>query len=239
MLGDQSTKLEIVVYRCWEDYSAGNVDAIEQIYSELMPFCLRVCSRTCGRYINENDEESSIARFAILEAFNTYDPAKGRIMVYLGRVIRSRIIDFKRSEKRRQAISLWELQNDKSIIEIVDDSSIEDIVDEMARKQEIDILSHILQSYDICFVDLAQNSPRHNKTREKTKQIAWKIASEEAYRAYLLDKKKLPVKMLEEREMVSRKLVDRYRRYIIANALIIINDLSYLKPYVLPSEGGA
>lgn len=239
MLGDQSTKLEILVYRGWEDYSAGNVDAIEQIYSELMPFCLRICSRICGRYISDNDEESSIARFSILEAFDTYDPGKGKILVYLGWVIKSRIIDFKRSEKKRRAISLWELQNDKSRIGIVDDSTIEDIVDEMARKQEIDIFSHILQSYDICFGDLAENSPRHNKTREKTKQIAWKIASEDDYRAYLLDKKKLPVKMLEEREMVSRKLVDRYRRYIIANALIIIHDLSYLKPYVLPSEGGA
>ncbi|KUG05315.1 rna polymerase sigma-54 factor rpon [hydrocarbon metagenome] len=239
MLGERSTKLEIIVYRGWEQYSAGNENAIEDIYPEIMPFCLRVCSKTCGRYINENDEESSIARFSILEAFDTYDPDKGRILGYLGRVIRSRIIDYKRSEKKRQAISIWEIQNDKNGIEIVRDSSIEDIVDEMARKQEIDIFSHILQSYDICFNELAKNSPRHNKTREEAKQIAWKIASEEAYREYLLDKKKLPVKMLEEREMVSRKLVDRYRRYIIANALIIIYDLAYLKPYVLPSKGGA
>ncbi len=240
MLGEQSTKLEIIVYRGWEEYSAGNVDAIEEIYPELMPFCLRVCSKTCGRFINDNDEESSIARFSILEAFDTYDPGKGRILVYLGRVIKSRIIDFKRSEKKRQTISIWDLQNDRNDIEIADDSSsIEDIVDEMARKQEIELFTRILKSYDINFDELVKSSPRHNKTREKTKQIGLKIASEEAYRAYLIDKKKLPVKMLEEKEMVSRKLVDRYRRYIIANALIIIYDISYLKPYVLPSEGGA
>ncbi len=237
MLGEQSTKLEIIVYRGWEEYCAGNVDAIEEIYSELMPFCLRVCSKTCGRYINDNDEESSIARFSVLEAFNTYDPGQGRILVYLGRVIKNRIIDFKRSEKKRQAISLWEL-HDRNGTEITDDSSIEDIVDEMARKQEIEFLTRILESYNINFDELVKNSPRHHKTREKTKQIALKIASEEVYRTYLLDKKKLPVKMLEEKEMVSRKLVDRHRRYIIANALIIIYDISYLKPYVLPSEGG-
>ncbi len=239
MLGEQSTKLEIIVYRGWEEYSAGNINAIDDIYSEIMPFCLRVCSKTCGRYINENDEESSIARFSILEAFDTYDPEKGKILGYLGRVIRSRIIDFKRSEKKKQTISLWEIQNNKNGIEVVSDNSLEDIVDELARKQEIDVFSQALQSYDINFDDLVKNSPRHNKTREMAKQIAWKIASEEVYRAYLLDKKKLPVKMLEDREMVSRKLVDRYRRYIIANALIIIYDLSYLKPYVLPSKGGA
>lgn len=236
MLGEQA-KLENVVYRGWEEYSAGNADAIENIYPQLMQFCLRVCSKTCGSYINESDEESSIARIAILEAFDTYDPDRGKILLYLGRVIRSRIIDFKRLEKKKSAISIWEMQDDNNSFAIADDSSIEGIVDDIARKQEIEIFSGILQSYDIRFDELVKSNPKHNKTREISKQIALKIANEETYRFYLMEKKKLPVKMLQEKEMVSRKLIDRYRRYIIANALIIIYDLPYLKPYVLPSEG--
>ncbi len=238
ILGEQSTKLEIIVYGGWEEYSAGNVNAIEEIYADLMPFCLRVCSKICGRYISEEDEESSIARLSILEAFDTYDPEKGKIVFYLGRVIRNRVIDFKRREKKRQAISIWDWQNKQNSIEIADNNSIEDIIDGMARKQEIERFSHILESYDIRFDELAKGSPKHNKTREKAKEIALKIASEGDYRLYLLNNKKLPIKMLEEKEMLSRKLLDRYRRYIIANALIIIHDLSYLKPYVILSEGG-
>lgn len=231
MLGDQSTKLENRVYRGWKEYDAGNINAIEDIYPELIPFCLRVCSKVCGRFINDNDEESSIARLSILEAFASYDPNKGKILVYLARVIRNRIIDFKRSEKKKQAFSLWELE---AGLPIVQDRQIDDIVDELARKQEIDGFSLILQAYNISFGELARCSPRQNKTREAAKRIALKIASEPQYKSHLLEKKQLPIKLLEEREMVSRKLVDKYRRYIIANALIIIYDFSYLKSYVLP-----
>ncbi len=231
---DEAKNLEAMVHRSWEEYSAGNADAIEDIYRELMPFCLRVCSKTCSRYISENDEESSIARLAILEAFDTYDPYKGRILVYVGRVIRSRIIDFKRREKKRHTISLVALESDRNRVELYHDGTIEDVIDEIARKQEIDAFSAILQSYGISFSDLARNSPRQDRTREQAKQIAFKVAKNPVYQSYLLEKRKLPVKMLEENEKASRKLIDRYRRYIIANALIIIHDLPYLKPYVLP-----
>lgn len=231
MLGDQSTKLEITIYQGWEEYCKGNQDAIEDIYAELIPFCLRVCSKVCGRFISENDEESSIARLSILEAFASYDPHRGKILAYLARVIRNRIIDYKRSEKKKQALSLWEVGASFSIVE---DSQIDSIVDELARKQEIDNFSRLLQAYNISFSELARSSPRHKKTREAAKRIALKIANEPHYQSHLLEKKQLPLKILEEREMVSRKLMDRYRRYIIANALIIIYDFSYLKPYVLP-----
>ncbi|NLO22235.1 MAG: hypothetical protein GX119_09615 [Syntrophomonadaceae bacterium] len=231
MLGDHSTKLENKVYRGWEEYHAGNTNAIEDIYTELIPFCLRVCSKVCGRFINDNDEESSIARLSILEAFASYDPNKGKILVYLALVIKNRIIDFKRSEKQKQSFSLWEIE---ASLPIIQDSQIDDIVDELARKQEIDSFRLLLEAYNISFSELARCSPRHTKTREATKRIALKIASEPQYQSHLLEKKQLPLKLLEEREMVSRKLVDRYRRYIIANALIIIYDFSYLKPYVLP-----
>jgi len=238
-LGEQATKLENIIYRGWEEYASGHQDAVEDIYPDLMPFCLRVCSKICGRYINENDEEASIARLSILEAFDAYDPEKGKLSIFLGRVIRSRIIDYKRSEKRKFAISLWDLGRNNGIDEVLDDSSIEDIIDEMARKKEIDDLNSILQSFAISFTDLVKVSPRQHRTREKAKEIAWKVASDKKLSTYLLEKKKLPVKMLEEKELVNRKLVDRNRKYIITNALIIIYDFSYLKPYVLLSKGGA
>jgi RNA polymerase sigma factor len=137
MLGDQSTKLENRIYRGWEEYDAGNTNAIEDIYHELIPFCLRVCSKVCGRFINDNDEESSIAHLSILEAFSSYDPNKGKILVYLARVIRNRIIDFKRSEKKKQFLSLWEVD---AALPIIQERQIDDIVEELARKQEIESL---------------------------------------------------------------------------------------------------
>lgn len=52
-----------------------------------------------------------------------------------------------------------------------------------------------------------------------------------------MDKKLLPIKELESRYHVNRKLVDRYRKYIIANVLIIRKNLTLLQPYI-QAEGG-
>lgn len=51
-----------------------------------------------------------------------------------------------------------------------------------------------------------------------------------------MENKMLPNKILEERYMINRQIMDRYRKYIIAAVLIIVNDFSYLRPYILPTQ---
>jgi RNA polymerase sigma factor len=230
-------KLETEVCESWEKYHTGNHEVIEEIYPKLMPFCLKVCSRTCGRYIDESDEEASIARMSILEAFHSYDPDKGYFLVYLGRVIRNRLIDFKRSEKRKKSLFLEDLGLRDDMVFHTEDDAIEKMVEELARAQEIEKFKEILSSFDIKFCELAASSPRQSKTREITKKICWVIAMDEVLQAYLLKKRKLPIKMLEEKKRYNRKLLDRYRKYIIAGSLIIIYDLTYLKSFIW-AQGG-
>lgn len=237
---NQSKRLEFIIYRGWEEYASGNKDVIEDIYPDLMPFCLRVCSKICGKYIYDNDEEASIARLAILEAFDTFNPDKGKILLYLGQVIKSRVIDYKRREQKKKIIPLGEPgANQNGNEQLFSQDEIELILEDMARKQDLDRFKTILSTYNIELSDLIKSSPRQYKSREKAKEVALVIADDQNLSKYLLDNKKLPIKLLEEKKISNRKLIDRYRRYIIANALIIINDLTYLKPYVLPSEGGA
>ncbi|HNX27950.1 MAG TPA: sigma factor [Syntrophomonadaceae bacterium] len=233
MSGSDSHKLEKVVYKSWQNYHAGNTGAIEEIYPELMPFCLRICSRTCGRYIDDSEEEASIARMSIIEAFDRYEPDKGHILVYLGRVIHNRIIDYKRSEKLNHTLPL----EDFDLGQIADDQ-IGDLVDEMARIQEIEQFKLTLNSFDIEFAELVTASPRQNKTRDMAKKICIIIAADEKLQSYLLEKRKLPIKQLEEEHQINRKLIDRYRKYIIAGALILIYDFAQLKSYIWPGKGG-
>lgn len=230
-----SLKLETEVYESWQRFHAGDNGAIEEIYAELMPFCLRVCSRTCGRYIDDSDEEASIARMSILEAFGGYEPDKGHILVYLGRVIHSRIIDYKRSEKRKNTLYIEDLALNNNYQR--SDDCVEDLVDEMARIQEIEQYKGILNSFAIEFAELVTASPRQSKTRDITKKICWVIATDEELQAFLLEKRKLPMKLLEVRQHFNRKLLDRYRKYIIAGTLILIYDFTYLKSFIWP-EGG-
>lgn len=231
MSGADSLKLETELYKSWQKFHAGDHDAFEEIFSELIPFCLKVCSRTCGRYIDESDEEASIARMSILEAFHSYQPDKGYILVYIGRVIRHRLIDFKRSEKRKKSLFLEDLRQSNDAAFQTEDEAIEKIIDELARAQEIERFKEILNSFDIKFDELVAASPRHNKTREITKKICWVIATDQALQTFLLEKRKLPVKILEEKNY-NRKLLERYRKYIIAGSLIIIYDFTNLKSFI-------
>lgn len=227
------------LHQLWLDYRNGNLAVLEDIFDKLMPFCLRVCSKTCGKYIYDNDDEASIARLALVEALDKYDPDKGSMPVFIGQVIRNRIIDYKRKESKQSIISFnLRSKGVGRIEEEVDESFFEEIIDSIARKQEIDKLKSLLQSFDISFEELTRLSPQQNKTRQSAQNIAGIIAADEALQSYLLRKKALPLKELEANWQINRKLADRYRKYIIMVVLIYINDFPLLKDYILPMKGG-
>lgn len=238
MSGVDPSSLEKLVYQSWQRYNAGDKEVLNDIYDLLMPFCLRVCSRTCGAYITDSDEEASIARFSILEAFDHYQPDRGPILVYLGRVIRNRLIDYKRRENRKKSVSIADMTENGGYDPPAEDHSIEDLIEEMARKNEVERFINMLNTYGITVADLLKASPRQARTREKAKAIACQIAADPEMREYLLEKKMLPARLLENQGFFQRKLMDRYRRYIIAGALILINDLDFLKSYIWPKQGG-
>lgn len=227
------------LYQQWLDYRGGNQAALDNIFKKLMPFCLRVCSKTCGKYIHDSDDEASIARLALVEALDKYDPDKGTMMVFIGQVVRNRIIDFRRKE-RKQGIIPFTLLSRKAVgfDHEVDDCFFEEILDDIARRQEIDELRNLLQTFNITFEELANISPQQQKTRQSAQQIAQIIADHEELSNYLFKKKSLPLKELEENWLINRKVADRYRKYIIAAVLIYINDFPLLQDYILPLKGG-
>lgn len=227
------------LYQQWVDYRGGNQAALDNIFKKLMPFSLRVCSKTCGKYICDSDDEASIARLALVEALDKYDPDKGTMLVFIGQVVRNRIIDFRRKE-RKQGIIPFTLLSRKAggFDHEVDDCFFEEILDDIARRQEIEELRDLLQTFNICFEELANISPQQQKTRQSAQQIAQIIADHEELSNCLLKKKSLPLKELEENWLINRKVADRYRKYIIAAVLIYINDFPLLRDYILPLKGG-
>lgn len=234
-----SVDAESQIYQLFLDYRNGHSATLDDIFEKLMPFCLRVCSKTCGKYIHDNDDEASIARLALVEALEKYDPAKGTMTVFIGQVIRNRIIDYKRKEQKQSIISfkLFSKGEDRFEQE-VDESFFEEIIDSIARKQEIENLQGLLQTFNISFHELPSLSPQQQKTRQSAQQIALIIAEDDALLNHLLRKKSLPLKELEESWQINRKLADRYRKYIIMTVLIYINDFPLLQDYILPRKGG-
>ncbi|MEN6327363.1 MAG: sigma factor, partial [Syntrophomonas sp.] len=222
-----------------ERYKAGQEGIIEEIYPELLPFCLRVASKTCNRFITIQDEEASIAQIAILEVFKKYNPERGSFYSFLGTVIRNRIIDYRRKENRSHNIPFSSLEdNEGALHDIVDDDFFTTIIDDLARQQEIERFKKMLGDYQISFEDLVKVSPRQAGAREKAKKIAWLIKENDELREYLIGKKLLPAKTLQDRFNIDHKILDRYRKYIIAGVLILNYEFAYLQPYVFPASKG-
>lgn len=238
MYSPDNNELDALLFEVKEAYQTGDKHALDQLFERLMPFCLRVCSKTCGHYINEYDEEASIARLAIIEALEKYDADKGSYLFFLGQVIRSRIIDHKRKEKKHSHIPFAFLsQNGSNLTDMVDERFFEEIIDDLARREEIIRLKRILLDYDINFEDLAKNSPRQSKSKQDAHYIANLLAQEPSLSSYLLERKMLPMKELEDKWKVNRKIADRYRKFIITAAIIQLNDFPYLNT-ILPAKGG-
>lgn len=228
--------LEKRIHEAAQSYQNGSEHAIEDVYNDLLPFCLRVASKICNRYIDERDEEASIANLSILESFEKYNPERGNFLSYLGRVTRNRIIDYKRREKK-QIIPFSDLINAQNINTLVDDTFFDDILEELGRQKEIDSLRRLLNDYSISFIDLVKISPGQNNARERARQVIQIISSNLQLSRQVLEQKTLPAKELREKYDISTKFLDRYRKYIIAGVIIMTHDFSCLVPYVLPSGG--
>jgi RNA polymerase sigma factor len=231
--------LDIEIAEVSARYKDGDKQAFEDIYDNLLPFCLRVAAKTCNRYITIQDEEASIAQISIMEAFEKYQPERGNFYSYLGQIIRNRIIDYKRRENRSQTIPFSDLGDNPSAYgEQIDDDYFEKILDDLDRQREIEKFKDMLDEYQISFQDLYKSSPKHLGVREKAMKIAGIIAQSSELSEHLLTKKSLPARVLEEKYDINHKLLDRYRKYIIAGVLILTYEFSHIKPYVLPLARG-
>jgi RNA polymerase sigma factor len=58
------------------------------------------------------------------------------------------------------------------------------------------------------------------------------LIEDDELREFLFHKKQLPVKQLEAKVAVSRKTIERNRKYIIAMAIILSGEFLYLKEYI-------
>ena len=95
-----------------------------------------------------------------------------------------------------------------------------------------------MSGYMVSFEDLVKCSPRHRDTRRSLLLAARELADRNQLFSELKAKKKLPLMELEKLTGLSRKTLERGRKYIIAMALLINSreDYLYLSSYLkLPS----
>lgn len=218
----------------------GDLSLLNETIEAYKPFIAKTVSSVCKRYIHESDDEFSIGLIAFHEAIQKYSTERGSSLISFAEVmIKRRVIDYIRKHSKNQNISLdFGAQNqDEDTPSLTIENEIS--VDEYQRKNEADLrrqeiiqFQQILKEYDLSFQDLVEQSPKHSDARKNAMVIANILVEDEELQAYLMEKKRLPIKQLEDMVDVSRKTIERNRKYIIAIALILINDYLYLKDYI-------
>jgi len=225
---------ELALY-AWNRYKTGDADALGDVYEVIFPFCMQVASRVCGRYLDSGSDESSISRMALWEAFEKYQPERGSLIPFIGQVVRTRLIDYRRREKRNHIV--LSLSGPDNYQVAMDEKICEDIIDELARQQEIEKLRALLLTYNISFNDLVKQSPKQEKTRREANRIASIIASDGELVRYVQERKSLPVKDLRKRFGISEKIMERHRKYIIAHILVLMHDFTMVRGYINEGRG--
>jgi RNA polymerase sigma factor len=213
---------------------------LNEIIDSYKPFIAKNVSSVCKRYIYETDDEFSIGLIAFNEAIEKYSPERGSSLISFAEVIiKRRVIDYIRKQTKNQHVSIdltySSFEDESAGMVIVNELSLEEYKkksDEELRRDEIIRFQALLTSFDLSFSDLVENSPKHADARANAIIVAKLLVDDKELKSFLIEKKRLPIKQLEKKVNVSRKTIERNRKYIIAIALILSNDYVYLNDYL-------
>lgn len=243
-LPQENQDLASVVKRIQE----GDEELRNQFITDYQPFISKVVSNVCKRYIDPSiDDEFSIGLMAFDEALQKYTENKGSsFLSFADLVIRRRVIDFVRKEARQSMPYLTDPQEEEereqSRVEVAASIHQHELDREAEqRREEILHYQERLHDFGISFQELPKYTPKHVDARENALSISKMIADQPDLKKFLLEHGKLPIKPLLGKVEVSRKTLERNRKYIIAMSLIFIEDYVYLKSYLssmLGSEKG-
>lgn len=199
------------------------------------PFINKTVSTICGRYITKQDDEYSIGLNAFHEAINLYSYKKGASFLSFAKlIIKRELIDYFRKESKYHNFTS-EHPDLEDVHKQYDDHVYSTYIknfDEMNRKEEIIHFNEMLKQFGITLESLIKVSPKHEDSREHILSVVDLIVSDEEMLSLLYKKKKLPMNILESKVTISRKTLEKYRKFIIAMCIIKANDYIYLQNYL-------
>lgn len=217
-----------------------NQEEADDFIAEYKPFIANCVGKAIGRFVEYGkDDELSIGLIAFAEAIMKFDMSKGSFLSFATVIIKNRLIDYYRKEKRYLDNIVLSKSNENgeesyknSLISI---KSMEDYnnneINEL-RRLEIIEFSKELAKWDICFNNLINASPKHDKLRRIYKEAIYYVLCNSHLAASVLKKKYLPIAEIEKGCDIPRKKLERGRKYIIASIIILSGDYIYIREFL-------
>ncbi|MCW3490797.1 RNA polymerase sigma-I factor [Dethiobacter alkaliphilus] len=223
----------------------GDSQCRDYLLESYRPYVMRVASRYCRRYILAGtDEEFSVALLAFNEAIDSYRSDLGKGFLSFARlVIERRLADYCRKNTRRREVPFSGIVNDEEQSESLPAAETEAAEKAFAEQQlqserqaEIIHFSRLLSRYGITLDELVRISPKHRDARQSAMAAAKAVAENEQWFDYFKKKNALPLKSMEKELPVSRKTLERQRKYIVALLLVYVEDLPHMREYLKGDE---
>ncbi|WLV25485.1 RNA polymerase sigma-I factor [Aciduricibacillus chroicocephali] len=216
----------------------GDAYVLNHLLTSYQPFVAKSVSEVCKRYIDpKRDDEFSIGLSAFNEAISSYVPERGNFFSFAKLVIKRKVIDYIRySQKGVTAVSLDETYDEEQMENPLEAAAVKENYDKEQdawfRKQEIIEFAKQLNQYKLTLTELAESSPKHRDARDSAVATAKILYRDEALRDHVKRKHKLPIKELAKLVDVSKKTLERNRKFILAIFIVLDGDFVYLQEYL-------
>lgn len=223
-----------------------SVQAADQLIGDYLPFIRAETAKFLKRPPEEGrDDELSIAMIAFHEAIGGYAKHRGSFLKYASMLIRSRLIDYARKERRhRQTVSLDAPaagEESPSLGETLPEERDhpEESAHRQATRQEIEELSRQMESFGVSLSDVADNCPKQQRTLQACRKALAYARENSWLLEELVHGKKLPLAKLSDGSGVERKTLERHRKYLVALLLIYTNGYEIIRGHLAQvMEGG-
>lgn len=215
-----------------------NMEAADALIADYLPFIKSQVVKVMKRPLNTNhDDEYSIAMIAFHEAINGYSKTRGSFINYASMLIRNRIIDFWRKNNRHNKVVSLDTPAKEEVSSLQDyipgeEEQEENLVIREATKEEILELSQQMGEFGVSLTDVAESSPKQERTLEACKQVVLYAREDAELMAEFLRTKRLPLKKLVEATQVPRKTIERHRKYVVALMLIYSNGYEIIRGHL-------
>lgn len=237
---DDRERTKKIIIEFLKRIKSGDDMARDEFILRFKPFILKLVYKATDKYVEpENSEEYSVALLAFNESINSYDEDKHpNFLVFSEQVINRRLIDYKRKNYKNSMVypfSYFE-NDDIRLQRTLSDMDGTSGIERVEFTDEIRFFKSELASFNISFKDLLSCTPKHRDSRELLINIARTVADNEGLYQKLRKTKKLPTLDLLKFARVSRRTIERNKKYIIAVSLILRSNLEIFKEYAGCSE---
>ncbi len=208
----------------------------ESIITQYAPFILKTASEFTNRFISPGvDEEYSISLLAFNEAIDSFDSTRGASFFAFARiVIRRRLMDYySKQNKKVSEVSMQKMEDENPYIEYsVSLDMYRQTTEQEYRKMEIKDYQEALREFGISFDSLVNAAPKKKDARARAVEAARIVADCPELLNFLMKNRQLPLAEMTGKTSLSRKTLERNRKYIIAIVLVLSGEYEYLRSYI-------